>query len=207
MENRMFFKSLPTLFVIGCCVLILPLGTASMACVGKKLSVGTLDNTEDRLLAEFLVLIISERTGTAVEKKLFQDIKQLYKAMASTEEGQRIDIMVEDTEDAAAIVNFAPNDDPGRDYDLAKKRYKKDLLIIWLEPFGMTVRNGKQGPTVTAPLLRQDVLLNFPLLPRVLNKLADVLDDKTFAGLLARAERGDELKNIARDFLMAKKLI
>jgi len=178
-----------------------------LACVGKTLYVGALDNTEDKVLAELLVLLINERTGTTVKIKFYQDEKLLYQAMQETEEEKRIDIMMEDTEDAAHILHFAQNDDPDQDYALAKTRYEKELRIVWLRPLGLTDRNGKHGATVTAPLVRQDVLTNFPLLPRVLNKLSGAIDDQTFAGLLARAEDGDKPKNIAKDFLRAKKFI
>jgi glycine betaine/choline ABC-type transport system substrate-binding protein len=56
-------------------------------------------------------------------------------------------------------------------------------------------------------LLRRDVLTNFPLLPRILNKLAGSIDDETFYDLEAKVSAGDKPKNVAKDFLRTKKLI
>jgi len=90
---------------------------------------------------------------------------------------------------------------------MAKELYDKKLDIIWLDPFGFKKNLTVAEPTVTAPLLRRDVLINFPLLPRILDKLAGTIDDETFNELETKISAGEKPKNVAKDFLRAKKLI
>jgi glycine betaine/choline ABC-type transport system substrate-binding protein len=90
---------------------------------------------------------------------------------------------------------------------MAKELYDEELDIVWLNPFGFTKKLEAAEPSVSAPLLRRDVLTNFPLLPRILNKLAGTIDDETFLDLEARVRSGDKPKNVAMDFLRTKKLI
>ena len=79
--------------------------------------------------------------------------------------------------------------------------------IIWLKPLGFRENQTDAEPTVIAPLLRRDVLTNFPILPKILNKLAGTIDDETFNDLESRVSGGEKPKNVAKDFLRTKKLI
>ena len=176
-------------------------------CVGRTLYVGAQDTLEDRILAEMLVLLINERTGTTVKIRLFDDIPQLYQALKAESDEERVDIIVEDTEDAFTVLKEKPGSgDTGQQYLTVKDRYEKELDIIWLTPFGFD--NKVDGiKTVSAPLVRRDVLTNYPLLPRVLEKLAGAIDDKSFTELTDSVSSGEKPKNVAKDFLRVKKLI
>lgn len=192
------------LFVLG---LTLLSTTEASACVGRFLYVGTLNTVEDTVLSEILVLLINERTGTTVKIRSFETNDLLYQALKSTDEEQRVDIIVEDTADALAVAKQPASGNPGNDFALVKEFYDKNLDIVWLSPFGYTNSKGQTGQTMSAPLVRRDVLTNFPLLPRVLGKLAGAVDDETFARLVQSAKAGEKPKNVARDFLRSKKLI
>jgi glycine betaine/choline ABC-type transport system substrate-binding protein len=56
-------------------------------------------------------------------------------------------------------------------------------------------------------VIRRNVLTNFPLLPRVLKKLAHAIDDRRFRKMLTRVEHGEKPRNVGKDFLMRKKII
>ena len=80
MFKKVFSTTITLLFVI--------LWTAnSFACVGRTLYVGSLDTTEDRVLAQMLVLLINERTGTTVKIRYFDDTEALYSALKENDIG------------------------------------------------------------------------------------------------------------------------
>lgn len=177
------------------------------ACVGRFLYVGTMNTAEDKLLAEMLVLLINERTGTTVKVRVFDTSDQLYTAMKATTEEERVDIIIEDTADAVTVLKKERVADLDQEYLTVKSSYEKDFDIIWLNPFGFTNGHGESDKVTMAPLVRRDVLTNFPLLPRVLNKLAGAIDNQTYSQLSASVRSGDKPKNIAKDFLRDKKFI
>ena len=196
--------------LVGIAVFFLLIMTSvpmSMGCVGRVLFVGALSSSADRLMSELLATLINERTGTNVQIRFFDDRDQLYNAMKLTDEADRVDIIVEDTSHAMSHLKRQRLADVKQEYLDAKELYEKKLDIIWLKPLGFRKNQTDAEPTVIAPLLRRDVLTNFPLLPRILNKLAGTIDDETFNDLEARVSAGDKPKNVAKDFLRTKKLI
>ncbi len=180
---------------------------SSMACVGRTLYIGSLNSPQDKLMSEMVALLINERTGTTVQVRYFDDNASLYKATKSEKEEKRVDILVEDTIDALKILDKTPGANPDDDYLTVKKLYEKSLDIIWLSPFGYNNSKEDGAKSVSAPLIRRNVLINFPLLPRVLNKLSGAISTKSYTSLTKKVERGDKPKNIAKDFLKKKKLI
>ena len=190
--------------LILCSLFILYSGTAS-ACVGRILYMGALQSNDDKLMSEMLALLINERTGTTIQIRSFETPDQLYKALHSPKEGERVDIIVEDTGQALTIAKQAAGASPDQDFLTVKAFYEKELDVIWLNPFGY--HKGSAKPSISAPLLRRDVLTNFPLLPRVLNKLAGAINDKAFQDLIKSVNAGDKPKNVAKEFLKKEKLI
>lgn len=186
--------------------LLLCLAPPSQACVGRILYIGSLETPEERVMSELLVLLINERTGTTVQTRFFKSADELYTALRSEKEEERADIIVENTTAALARMKKSGGQAGDADYLLAKELYEKELGIIWLNAFGYTSPS-QTGKSISAPLVRRDVLNNFPLLPRVLNKLAGGVDNASFTALLAKTNAGEKPKNIAKDFLKAKKFI
>ncbi len=192
------------LFVLA---LLLCVPPPSQGCVGRILYIGSLESPEERVMSELLVLLINERTGTTVQTRFFKTPEALYKALGSDKEEERADILVENTAAGLARLKKSGGQPGDGDYLTAKDLYEKELGLIWLNPFGYTTAGAKGGKSVSAPVIRRDVLNNFPLLPRVLNKLAGGVDNAAFAALLAKSNSGEKPKNIAKDFLKAKKFI
>ncbi len=179
----------------------------ALSCVGRILYIGARDTVAEKVMAETIALLINERTGTTVKIRYFDSAAQLYEGLKTTDEEKRADIVVENTEDAMIMLKLSRDPDPNREFAQVKDRYEKELDLIWLDPFGYKNAKGDIGKTISAPLVRRDVLANFPLLPRVLNKLAGALDDTTFTGLINQVLAGEKPKNVAKDFLRAKKFI
>ncbi|MEW6427545.1 MAG: hypothetical protein AB1568_05870 [Thermodesulfobacteriota bacterium] len=204
MKHRLLLLLLAALALVATRALTAP---PAAACVGRTLYVGALNNDEGRVMAELLVLLINERTGTTVKIRLFDSSDQVYTALKADAEEERVDIIVENTVDGAAVLKEQTSGDADADYQKIKNAYDAQLALVWLPPFGFTNGKGEGARTVSAPLVRRDVLTNFPLLPRVLNKLAGAIDNPTYTELMKNAAAGDKPKNIAKDFLRAKKFI
>lgn len=194
-------KRVISLFLFALC--LLPAGTGS-ACVGRILYLGAMESNEDKLMSEMLALLINERTGTTIQIRSFATADQLYTALKSTKEAERVDIIVEDTVRAMAIAKQTPGT-PDQDFLTVKAYYEKELAVVWLNPFGFN--KGSAQPSISAPLVRRDVLTNFPLLPRVLNKLAGAINDKAYQELIKTLASGEKPKNAAKDFLKKQKFI
>lgn len=201
----MYKKLISFLSLMLIATLVLTSGT--FACVGRTLYVGALNSTEDTIMSEMLALLINERTGTTVQTRYFDSNEALYAALNSTKEEERVDIFVEDTADAMLMLKGTPSTDSDKDYQIAKERYDKELNVIWLNPFGYTNSKGEASNSISAPLVRRDVLTNFPLLPRVLNKLAGAITNKAYTNLAKSVSSGEKPKNAAKSFLRKKKFI
>lgn len=156
-------------------------------------------------MAEMIALLITERTGTTIQIRAFKTSDELYTALKSEKELERVDIIVEDTIQALAIAKQSAGASPDQDFITVKDYYEKALNVVWLNPFGYTKKIAQ--PSISAPLLRRDILTNFPLLPRVLNKLAGAINDKEFQELTKSVNAGDKPKNIAKEFLKKQKFI
>jgi len=195
-----------TLSLILCLLSLISVSaSSSLACVGRTLYLGTLQTNEDSLMAEMLALLINERTGTTIQIRPFKTSEELYSALKSQKEQERVDIIVEDTTQALAIAQQKVGNSPDQDFITVKAHYEKELNVVWLNPFGYSKKAGQ--PSFSAPLLRKDILTNFPLLPRVLNKLAGSINDKAYQDLMTAVSGGDKPKSIAKEFLKKQKFI
>jgi osmoprotectant transport system substrate-binding protein len=180
---------------------------SSFACVGRILYVGSLDTTEDKVLSQMLVLLINERTGTTVKIRYFDNNEAMYNALKENDEEKRADIIIENTDDALALLRKPKPGDLDTTYKQVKELYESELGLIWLNPFGFKHATGDDKQTISAPLVRRDVLTNYPLLPRVLNKLAGAVSDEAFSNLTAKVRDGEKPKNVSKDFLRTNKFI
>lgn len=184
-------------------VLFMALVPGVDACVGKTLHIGALNSPEGQVFAEMISVIITERTGSTVEAKLYNNIQELYDAVKV----RKVDIMVENTARAMQLLNKPADTDAKKALEIAKTTYEKEKGLIWLKPYSFLKANGGATPSYTSTLLRIEVLSNFPALPRVMDKLGSVINEEAYSKLLKSVEAGDKPKKVARDFLKSKKLI
>ena len=174
---------------------------AADACVGKTLYIGAVDSAEGQVLSSILVTIINERTGTTVNTRYYKNSRDLYDAVSANQ----VDMLIENTARAVRIINKNPDSDLQRTYETVKSEYEKNRGLIWFRHFGFL--NGGEGRSYTAPVLKVEVLNNFPALPRVIGKLAGTINDDTYVRLVKSVESGEKAQKVARDFLKSRKLI
>ncbi|RJQ45882.1 MAG: hypothetical protein C4538_07850 [Nitrospiraceae bacterium] len=173
------------------------------ACVGKTLTIGVINTSEGQVLAEMISTLITERTGTAVNVTLYKNMQELYEAVKVKE----VDISIENTARAMRVLNKPVEDDVQKAYEIVKATYEKEKGLIWLKPFGFLKGSGEGSPSYTATILRNEILNNFPALPRLINKLGSSINDDIHTKLINSVESGEKPRNVARDFLKSKKLI
>ena len=171
------------------------------ACVGKTLSIGALNTPEGQVLAEMLSTLINERTGTTANIKLYKNSQDLYEAVRA----KQLDILIENTSRAMHVLNRPSEGDAKKAYEIVKADYEKEKGLVWLKPFGFVNDGGP--PSYTAAILRDEVLSNFPALPRVLGKLGGAINDETNSRMIKSVEAGEKPHKVARDFLKSRKLI
>src|SRR5574340_1625472 len=150
-----------------------------------------------------LSAIISERTGTTANIRYYKSQQDVYQAVKA----KQIDISIENTARALQLLNRPPEPDLKKAYELVKVSYEKGRGLVWLRPFGFLHGSGAETSSYTAAILRIDILNNFPVLPRVINKLGSVIDAESYSKLLKSVGSGEKAKTVARDFLRSKKLI
>lgn len=164
----------------------------SLACVGRTIYIGQEKNPESIILTEMLAILIRERTGTTAVIKV---LKQNENGHDLLEKGD-VDIFVEYT--GKSFVD-----------ETVRQEYQRKLNLIWLEPFGFESKICKlELPCYPAPVIRKQTVKNFPALPRLLNKLGGIIDNKVYDELLEKVDSGMmSVTNIAREFLKCKKLL
>lgn len=175
----------------------------AFACVGKTLIIGAVDSANDKLLAQMMAVIISERTGTTVNVKYFEDHKQLFEAVKKRE----INIFTENTGRALQLLEKEASSDKDLIYTVVKDEFKSQFHLVLLKPFGKLESDAGDQPFIDVPIIAAGILIDYPALPRVINKLAGISQDKSYAKLLAAVESGDKPNQVARDFLKKKRYI
>lgn len=186
--------------IIMTLTLFLPEGHA---CVGKTLTIGVVNTSEGQVLAEMISTLITERTGTAVNVAFYENMQDLYEAVRVT----KVDISIENTSRAMRVLNKPAEADVQKAYEIVKASYEKEKGLIWLKPFGFQKGGGDGTPSITATILRNEILNNFPALPRLINKLGSSINDDMYTKLMNSVETGRKPGSVARDFLKSKKLI
>jgi len=188
---------------IVCIALLLMFPPLADACVGKVLRIGAVSSVDGTLLSEMLAIMINERTGSTVNIKYYATSAELYEAVRS----QQIDILVENTARALHILNKPAGSSPAKTYEAVKASYENEKGLIWLKPFGLLNGSEGEGRSYAAPVLKVEVLTNFPALPRVIDKLANIITDEIYARLTKSMDSGEKPTSVARAFLKSKKLI
>ena len=150
-----------------------------------------------------LSAIISERTGSTANIRYYKSPQEIYEAVKA----KQVDISVENTSRAMQLMNRPADPDAKKAYEFVKALYEREKGMVWLKPFGFMNGNSGESPSYTAAILRVDILNNFPVLPRVLNKLGSTINDETYTKLIKSVGSGEKPKTVARDFLRSRKLI
>ena len=196
---RTVMRKIPPFLLI---VLLLFFSNQSEACLGRNLNIGILNSTNERLLAELLSVLINERTGTTINIIVYKGSKEIYNAVKTEE----INIIIENTNHAMGILGWTGEGEKGNK-DILKGEFRKKLNLISLRPFGFLPKEAGGGNYHYFPVIAENILKDFPALPRVINKLSGVSNDENFQKLIKSVRSGRKAKRIVRDFLKKKKLI
>lgn len=194
--------------------LILCVSVQANACVGKTLVIGCAGTPDVSVVSQMISILITERTGTTVVVKSYGSFDDCMEALKACD----INIMVDFTgRSYMETLGHAPEADPGKVFSEVKEAYQRDMNLVWLEPLGfsgasvMDPARSCGTPMMAAPVVRKDTLTKFPALPRVINKLAGKLDNKTVAELVKKAGPDDKdgrmARKVTRQFLKDKRLI
>lgn len=178
-------------------------GINSFACVGKTLIIGTLKTPNESLEAQLMAVIITERTGTTVNVEFFDTEDELLAAVKKRE----VHIYTENTGRALQQLGMTVEGDADTVYAEVKEAFRKQLDLVMLNPFGKPPVEEANNPYLDVPVVAEGILIDFPALPRVINKLASIANDKNYSKLIASVESGDKPNQVARDFLKKKRFI
>ena len=173
-----------------------------LACTNFPINVGVIDTPEGRVLAETLSILINERSGVTVGTHYFKTSAEMYKAVAE----EKLEMIIENTTAALLVMDTPVVEDPQVNLDQAKELFKGKKLI-WLKPFAFTAKDTKGNSVITASVISRKSLTQFPALPRVIGKLAKVIDNEALAGLVKGVKGSKKPRVVARDFLIEKHLI
>jgi len=175
----------------------------SNACVGRILSIGIVDSVNENLLAELISVFIDERTGTTVNVMIFENYEEIYEAVKKEEIG----VVIENTDHALTMLNFQGSGDRKKDYNISKKEFRERLNLVWLKPLGYLPEEKGEGLLYYSVVITEDVLINFPALPRLINKLKGISDDKDFGKVVESVKADRDIRKAVRSLLKRKKLI
>ena len=201
----LFTIPLATIAIIATILIISPLHQTAEACVGKTLVVGSAGTQEQIILAEILSLLITERTGTSIKVVKLNSSEEAHEALLADE----IDMYVEYTGFAQMqILKGHAIVDAEELYSVVKKRYQKELNLIWLKPLGFTDKTSNLDgvPVQAATIIRKDVLKKFPALQRLLDKLAGQIDNEIIVDLVSKTKK-TPVQAVAKAFLKKKRFI
>jgi osmoprotectant transport system substrate-binding protein len=183
------------IFLFLCILSSLVFHQGTEACVGKTLYIGVTNSPNELMFAEIISILVNERTGTAVKVVAYKDARDMYSAVKRGEVG----VFIENADRALKLLNRPAEGNAKASYEAAKKEYRQGLNLVWLEPFG--------GSQYYAPVISVETINNLPALPKLINKLAGMVNDDTSAKLLKSVKADEKPKKVARDFLKTRKLI
>ena len=203
MKGKKFF------IIVSGLILLHLLATPLLACKGRVLNLAVGNSPDQLIMGQMLSILINERTGTTVEIVQLEDIKAAHEAVLHGLAEIYITYL-----GMAQAGTEGPNalDEPQKAYVLARKSYNEKFDMIWLRPFGFqgplpqVAPSEKVDRTIAAPITTKEVVKKFPILDRLINKLAGRVDNKTMEELRKKSENQD-VEITVREFLTSHKLI
>jgi len=179
------------------CFLLLASTTTSYSCVGRILNLTVNKSPEQQVIGHIMATYITERTGTTVNLVTGDEDR-------GAECPSDICINYVNTGLSGMSAEDQGSDDQ-ESYSLVKEHYS-DEGLIWLGPFGYKGPVQDQNASMAVPVANEESLEKFPILPNVIKKFKNLIDDSSLAELLQQAKSGDA-EGVAKEFLKAKNLI
>jgi len=170
----------------------------SLGCVGKDLTIGVVNSPREIVYAELIAQLVTERTGTTVKIVPYKDVRELYRAVTRGDVG----IIIENTDRGFRESGLPVEEDGKSPYEALKRQYREKLGLIWLRPV-----SADGGGRYYAPVISAETMGNLPALPKLINRLADVLTEENYMELTLSAKGEEKARTAARHFLKVNKLI
>jgi len=195
--------------IISGLILLHLLATPLLACKDRLLVVAVGDSIDQVIMGKMLSILINERTGTKVEILQPGDIQASHEAVLQGK--ANIYIAYVGMAEAGTEGSNAQNE-PQKAYILARRSYMEKFGMVWLKPFGFqgplpqAAPSGEVDRTMAAPVTTKDIIKKFPILDRLINKLAGQVDNKTLEDLRKKSENQD-VEITVREFLTSTNLI
>jgi len=207
--QRVKMKGKKYLILIAGLIFFHLLATPLLACKGRVLVVAVGDSIDQVIMGKMLSILINERTGTTVEIAQSGDIQASHEAVLQGKANIYINYL-----GMAEAGTEGPNalTEPQKAYILVSRSYMEKYGMVWLKPFGFqgplpqAAPSGKVDGTLAVPVTTKDVIKQFPILDRLINKLAGQVDNKTLEELREKSENQD-VEIAVREFLTSHKLI
>ena len=185
------------LFSASLC-LLLTFTSTSHSCVGRILNLTVNESLEQQLVAHIMATFITERTGTTVN---------IVNSSEESGTGCPSDICINYVNTGlSGMSGDNQGSDEQENYSLVKEHYIESDNLVWLKPFGYKGPVPQEDASLAVPVANRESLAKFPILSRVIDKLADLIDDSSLEQLLQQAESGDA-ESVAKDFLKTKNMI
>ncbi len=175
------------------------------SCVGRILNLAVTGSADQQVMGRLLATYITERTGTTVNLVKAPDLDTARKMVR---EG-KANIYINYIGEAAREMDGAAGSTPQETCALLKQAYLEKYGLVWLKPFGYsgpTDLKQQSGGSLAAAVTSTDVLEKFPILDRLINKLAGRISLETLQQLQQDAA-GADLATVAKNFLKKKNLI
>ena len=199
-------KSLSVVLTVFC---LMALPRPVHTCVGRLLVIAVGHSADQRIMGSMLSVLINERTGTMVNVLEMGNIDKCHEAVLKGKANIFINYLAVGQVTTGGSANV---DDPQKTYTLVRQGYGEKYGMVWLKPFGfqgplnLNLKEKKTPPSLAVPVSTKDVLRKFPVLDRVINKLAGRIDNQTINDLKRKANGGD-VKQVVTEFLKIQKLI
>lgn len=207
--KRVTMKRKNFLILISGLIFLHLLATPLLACKGRLLRLAVGNSPDQLIMGKMLSIMINERTGTTVEIVQLEDIKAAHESVLNG----LAEIYINYIGMAqAGTEGVNPLEKPQKAYILASRSYMQKYDMVWLKPFGFegplaqATSSGEIDRTLAAPITTKEVIKKFPILDRLINKLAGQVDNKVIEELRKKSENQD-VETLVREFLTARNLI
>jgi hypothetical protein len=184
-------------------VLILIVVNIGSACIGKIFVIGTSDTPVNRMAAEIRMQLITERTGTKAKIIFYKEKSEVRDGLNAKDEESQIDILLVNNLTSQWGVSFS-------DTEMSSELPQVYTLTTGNTNYGLWILPDSSWKTDRygySPLLRKKMLIDYPMLPRLLNKIPSHLSIIDFANLVEEVKAGKKARNAAKDVLKQKGLI
>ena len=184
------------------------LATPLLACKGRLLVIAVDNSVDQAIMGQMLSVFINERTGTSVEIVQTENVQASHEMVLQGKAQiyiTYVGMAGDGTEGSSSL------DNPQRAYVLGSRSYMEKYGMVWLKPFGFQGPLAQAAPSekvdtsLAVAVTTKDTIKKFPILDRLINKLAGRVDNNAIEELWKKSENQD-VEITIREFLASRDL-